>query len=241
MNDRPSTIKRFIVYATLACMVSETALAATTDISNVPLSSGSSSPTPNLMFILDDSGSMGRDFLPDYTAVLPEYSFTGQVGARAVMPRSDGTQDCTPGDPCYYAGGVNGFNGVAYDPAVNYRAGVKYDGSTVLPAPLSTTALPPDAYVGGTAVNLTTGTVATDKLWCNQSSGGVCRRNGADSAGNILPAGGVDFDSKNDGTSFAMAAGQFSYRAHKSNASTESSDFPRRCRRWRAGRASAPP
>jgi hypothetical protein len=41
---------------------------------------------------------------------------------------------------------VNGFNGVAYDPNVNYKAGVKYDGSAQLPAPLSTTALQADAY-----------------------------------------------------------------------------------------------
>jgi type IV pilus assembly protein PilY1 len=223
MNDRPSTLRRFIVYATLACVVSEPAFAATTDISNVPLSSGSSSPTPNLMFILDDSGSMGRDFLPDYVAAI---AFTGQTESRALMPRSDGTQDCEPGDPCYYAGGANGFNGVAYDPSVNYRAGVKYDGTTYLAAPLSTTALTPDAYLGGTNVNLTNSTVARDKVWCNQASGGVCKRNGADNSGNVLASGGLDFDSKSDGTSFTMAAGQFPYRSHKSNSSTERFGLP---------------
>jgi len=224
MNNRPSTIKRFIVYATLACMVWQPAFAAVTDIANTPLSSGQNNPPPNLMFILDDSGSMAGDFLPDYvnTAGL------GTV-ANAVMPRSDGSQDCTPGDPCYYAGGVNGFNGVAYDPKVNYKAGVKYDGSAQLPAPLSTTALQADAYGAlsptSTTVNLTNSTVSTDKVWCNQSSGGLCKRNGADNSGNILAAGGVDSDS-NNGTSFTMAAGQFPYRAHKSNSSTQVFGLP---------------
>lgn len=228
MNNRPSTIKRFTVYATLACMVSQPAYAAVTDIANVPLSSGSQTPIPNLMFILDDSGSMSRDFVPDYASNSPDYAFTGQIPARAVMPRSDGTDDCSPGDPCYYTGGVNGFNGVAYDPNVNYRAGVKYDGTTVLVAPLSTTALPSDAYaaLSSSNVNLTNSTVSTDKVWCNQSSGGLCKRNGADNSGTILASGGLDLDTKSDGTSFTMASGQFPYRAHKSNSSTELFGLP---------------
>src|SRR5687767_6050075 len=149
MKNTTSPIKRFVVYATLACMVAQPAFAATTDISNVPLSSGTSSVVPNLMFILDDSGSMGRDFLPDYVAHI---DFTGQTEANATLRRSDGTFDCDPGDPCYYTGGQNGFNGTYYDPNVNYRAGLKYDGTTQLTAPLSTTALTPDAYLGGTSV-----------------------------------------------------------------------------------------
>jgi len=225
MNNRLSTIKRFTVYATLACMVSQPAFAAVTDIANTPLSSGQNNPPPNLMFILDDSGSMAGDFLPDYVNA----SGLGTV-ANAVMPRSDGSQDCTPGDPCYYAGGVNGFNGVAYDPNVNYKPGVKYDGSLQLAAPLSTTALQADAYGAltppTTTVNLTNSTVSTDKVWCNASSGGVCKRNGADNSGVILPGGGLDFDTKSDGTSFTMANGQFPYRAHKSNSSTQLFGLP---------------
>lgn len=42
------------------------AVAATTDISNAPLASSSSTEVkPNIMFILDDSGSMGWEYLPD--------------------------------------------------------------------------------------------------------------------------------------------------------------------------------
>lgn len=43
-----------------------TAFAATTDIANAPLASTSSTVVkPNIMFILDDSGSMGWEYLPD--------------------------------------------------------------------------------------------------------------------------------------------------------------------------------
>ena len=173
MKNTTSPIKRFLVYATLACVVSEPVFAAVTDISNVPLSSGTTSVTPNVMYILDDSGSMARDFLPDYVAPI---AGTGQTEANAVMRRSDGTFDCVRGEPCYYSGGGNGFNGIYYDPNVNYKPGVQYTGATVQPATLSTTALEPDAYLGGTDVNLTNGTVSTDKVYCNSNN--VCKRHG---------------------------------------------------------------
>lgn len=49
-----------------AAFYGTTAFAATTDISNSPLASSSSTAVkPNLMFILDDSGSMGWEYLPD--------------------------------------------------------------------------------------------------------------------------------------------------------------------------------
>ena len=41
-------------------------MAASTDLSNVPLFTSSSiNVKPNLMFILDDSGSMKSDYIPD--------------------------------------------------------------------------------------------------------------------------------------------------------------------------------
>src|SRR5688572_6760775 len=222
MKNRTSPIKRFLVYATLACVVSEPVFAAVTDISNVPLSSGTTSVTPNVMYILDDSGSMARDFLPDYVAPI---AFTGQTEANGVMRRSDNSFDCTPGEPCYYSGGGNGFNGIYYDPNVNYKPGVTYLGATVQPATLSTTALEPDAYLGGADVNLTNNTVSTDKVYCNPN--GLCKRPGT--TGNnttLLPAGGLDFDSKSDGTSYATALGQFPYRAHRTNSSVQPMGLP---------------
>ena len=222
MKNRPSPFKYLLVYATLACVVSEPVFAAVTDISNVPLSSGTTSVTPNVMYILDDSGSMARDFLPDYVAPI---AATGQTEANAVMRRSDGTFDCVRGEPCYYSGGGNGFNGIYYDPNVNYKPGVQYTGATVQPATLSTTALEPDAYLGGTDVNLTNGTVSTDRLYCNPNN--LCKRHGT--TGNnttLLTAGGLDFDSKSDGTSYTMALGQFPYRAHRTNSSVQPMGLP---------------
>ena len=42
------------------------ALAGELTISTDPLGTGASSIKPNVMFILDGSGSMGSDYMPDY-------------------------------------------------------------------------------------------------------------------------------------------------------------------------------
>ena len=39
---------------------------ANTDIASEPLAQAASGVKPNIMFILDDSGSMAWDYLPDY-------------------------------------------------------------------------------------------------------------------------------------------------------------------------------
>ena len=84
--------------------------AATTDISNVPLATGSASAAlPNLMFILDDSGSMGWTYLPDHV----NDSLTCKT-------RSGNSTNCQEGDPPYYA---SQNNGVYYNPTITYTCG----------------------------------------------------------------------------------------------------------------------
>lgn len=84
--------------------------AAVTDISNAPLFTSSLTVVkPNLMFILDDSGSMKSDFLPDQS----NFSAT-KYGKK--------TAQC---------------NGVAYNPNVNYTLPVDTLGTPVAPASLS--------------------------------------------------------------------------------------------------------
>ncbi|MDB5861869.1 MAG: pilus assembly protein PilY, partial [Ramlibacter sp.] len=64
--------------AWLAAVACGTVLAATTDISNAPLfTSSTASVKPNIMFILDDSGSMASDYIPDEanTFSMTEYGF----------------------------------------------------------------------------------------------------------------------------------------------------------------------
>lgn len=98
-------------------LVSQAAWAALTDISNTPLINASVSSKPNIMLILDSSGSMSSDYMPDAAGLV------GNTGLKA--------SQC---------------NGVAYNPSseVSYTVPVQADGS---PYPsMSLTAAANDGY-----------------------------------------------------------------------------------------------
>lgn len=77
--------------------------AAQTDIANVPLANTGTAvlAKPNLMFILDDSGSMDWEYMPD------DIGNTGTYGYRSAQ-----------------------CNGVAYDPSYTYNPPVRADGTS---------------------------------------------------------------------------------------------------------------
>jgi len=228
MNRTPFVLKQLMAAALVACQVMHPAYALITDISNTPLSSGTVSVLPNVMFIMDDSGSMDFDYNGDYVK-------DGSSGAQATLLRSGSTsQECNHGDPCFYSGGATGFNQIYYDPLTNYQPGLKYDGTPVIadytagaPYNLNHTSLTPDAYKGGTAVNLTNSTVRTDYNYCTQADGdGLCKRNGANGSGTLTANGGIDADSKSDGTTYTMGVGQFPYRPHRTNSASQNFGVP---------------
>jgi len=211
--------KRIVVYTALSCMVSQTAQAGLTDISNVPLATaGGSTVLPNLLFTLDDSLSMTWDFMPDY--VNPNQSFVSLTQSNPCMTDSGGRTYCVRGDPPYEAGGSAGFNGVGYDPNFYYHQGVNSNGQPVL-NPLLSVASPAtvaraDAYNSASgAVNLTS-TIA-DMQYCN--SRGVCKGNGANTSGTVV-AGTAFLDSNSSSIGTAMGPGEFPYRTNPANAST---------------------
>lgn len=106
----------------ITCMVMN-ANASITDISPTPLAASSVSVVkPNVMFILDDSGSMAWDYLPDVANFQKPYTqrecdwrgrncvdvyYSGEYGARS-----------------------NHCNGMYYNPAVTYKPPVKADGTS---------------------------------------------------------------------------------------------------------------
>ena len=69
--------------------------AASTDISNTPLATTSDiSAKPNVMFILDDSGSMSSDFMPDDMDDRTAYGFKStQCNGIAYNPNYDYSED----------------------------------------------------------------------------------------------------------------------------------------------------
>lgn len=88
------------------------AIGATTDIANSPLFTSSTDVVkPNIMFILDDSGSMAYDYLPD-----------------TVSDFGSGS----------YAMKASQCNGLAYDPTITYQLPVTATGSSVAAGTLTT-------------------------------------------------------------------------------------------------------
>lgn len=231
MFPKNSLATRIVLVLALTAMVSEATAAGITDISNVPLAtSGGTTILPNLLFDLDDSGSMDWDFMPDY--VSPQTGGVALTKSVPCMANSSNSTDCSAGDPPYRAGGANGFNGVAYDPNFYYRAGIGPNGQPLLNPPsglplgnpVSTTQVPDDVYshnpYGSSTTNVDLATQIPDRNYCN--SQGVCKRNGADTSG-ALVSGTTYFDQSNganSGSSFTVSAGQFPYGTNPSNAST---------------------
>jgi Tfp pilus tip-associated adhesin PilY1 len=129
----PGRSRSVIAIALTACLLSEPLLAAQTEISNSPLASTTSATVkPNIMFILDNSGSMASLDMPDSMG-----SYENRIGYKNHL-----------------------CNTIYYNPATTYVAPKKADGSNFTNA--SFTAAYPNGYTnyptGPTsgAVNLST-------------------------------------------------------------------------------------
>lgn len=148
-----------VLAAALALGASAGAQAALTDLAAAPLETSSSGNVqPNLLFTLDQSGSMAWDHLPDY---VQDGSFCKSSG---------GTTSCNTGDVPWYAAA---FNGVAYNPQITYLPGVTYQGVS-MGSQTTWTSVKVDPYTSGATINLVTSFSETQ--FCNNS--GVCQRNG---------------------------------------------------------------
>jgi len=98
------SLKNIVGSFILAALLATNAQAALTDISTSPITIASTSleVLPNLVFVLDDSGSMRSDFLPDWADPLLSFQYLYKNAA---------------------------YNGVAYNPATYYRPPVMYTSS----------------------------------------------------------------------------------------------------------------
>lgn len=102
---------------------------AATDISSGPLAQPATSVKPNMLLILDDSGSMARQFTPDYVS-----SNANAGTVRNCMDSRDNNnpptanpQDCFAGDPPAMS---PDFNTQYYNPQIRYFPAVNYDGTS---------------------------------------------------------------------------------------------------------------
>lgn len=141
--------------------------AAVTDLASTPLSSTSASVVrPNLLFTLDDSGSMAWAYLPDYAGGT---TYSGGSANHCKVSNSCGT-----GETPYQ---TNEYNGMAYNPRITYQLPLNADGTSKASQGAPWSAVKVDGYgvQSSSTINLLTGYPET--LYCN---GGVCKKNGID-------------------------------------------------------------
>src|SRR5262249_44409449 len=130
---------------------------------------------PNVMFVLDASGSMERDYVPDTVNPTTSDVFASRTLNDTYTCRSDnnGINLCSNGEPPFNAGQ---FNGMAYNPLITYKAAVNSDG-TPRADHRTYPAVPNDSFAANpTYVDLTKN--FPEIGYC--PSGGACtpRRNG---------------------------------------------------------------
>ena len=135
----PSTGGRSSLAMAAACFLTLASNANAFELPYLPLEIGAAYPPPNVMFILDISGSMAWEAMPDDVP---------RVGAT-------GTIDCVGNMDRDLACRTYARNTIYYNPATDYEAWMKWDGDreTLSPAVSYTTARGGDATPSGT-VNL---------------------------------------------------------------------------------------
>jgi len=136
------------LFGALGSLCAPPAFTATTDISNAPLASaGNSVVKPNLLFILDDSGSMTFDAMPDNAetqqgASERKYWDTSFNCKWRIDEMGQRGNHCDRVDPPF---GAAEFNGLFYNPQLTYWPAYKADG-TKYPSQTSWTAVACDPF-----------------------------------------------------------------------------------------------
>ncbi len=165
--------------------------AATLDLTTVPLATATNtSVKPNLMFILDNSGSMEWNYMPDWVS-------GGNVGTTYYCKGSNGTAntECATRLPLFHTAS---FNGAAYNPETTYSPPKAYDG-TELTSYSGTGSVPYDGYGKVSTSTLNLLSQYPDVEYCTSGSYSDCLRND-----NYLLPGTVD--GKNYTTKHDIAA-----------------------------------
>jgi type IV pilus assembly protein PilY1 len=139
--------------------------AATTDLATSPLiTPGTSSVKPNLYFILDDSGSMAWNYMPDWAN--DSYCKTSTTGA---------TSACNSSSRDLPVMTSPDFNRIYYNPEITYTPPSNYDGSSK--TSYSTwTAVPKDGYGIQTSSTTNLTTSYPDVEWCTDTNYTDCVR-----------------------------------------------------------------
>ena len=191
----------FVLGASLA--LAGRALAAPTDIATQPLAQPAANVPPNIMLLLDDSGSMIQQYTPDYLG-----RWFGGSNRLCLDAKDDdgsittGLDNCEAGDPPLM---TPDLNTQYYNPDIRYYPGVNYDGTSKPSMTSSATskwaAVPTDAISaaslntfrrdtldmnggGGTVTSSNLVSNYPDRVWCTAQGDSAtdtskCRPNGS--------------------------------------------------------------
>ncbi|AXQ28958.1 hypothetical protein D0B54_09780 [Solimonas sp. K1W22B-7] len=164
-------------------MLGLSSAASATDIADSPLiTSPSDSVLPNLLFILDDSGSMLLDGLPDHVFnahckgtdgnYTTDCCTNTNAGGSTPCWRDDDT-GYSASSPFTYRGYpplmANEFNTIYYSPTITYTPPKNADG-TSYPSYTTWTSVPNDAYGTQASHNIDLVTKFPDMEWCTNAT-----------------------------------------------------------------------
>lgn len=156
-----------------ASWLSGYAVAAETDISNMPLSkSTGQTVSPNIQFIIDDSGSMAWDYAPDAIVNVSGYCKEGRKGG------TRNVSTCSEGEAPYFNSKINT---IYYNPENRYDPvilpnGYSYAKESLLGKPMNSAntngwkSVPADIYRISTTSNSNLITGYPNAQWCNSTS-----------------------------------------------------------------------
>ncbi|MBI4998111.1 MAG: PQQ-binding-like beta-propeller repeat protein [Rhodocyclales bacterium] len=204
MNPKTEIVRRLnraALAGVLGLAVAGAVEAAPTDIATAPLiTPGTSTVKPNMFFILDNSGSMNWDYLPDWvvdstfckgTAATGTSYYCCRTPSGANITSATDTSTCLPqnssGSNLDGNGNTNlrgmppfmssDFNSIYYNPAITYTTPQSFDAQSL--TVYSGGSVPWDGYGvqygTGNAVTLTTS--FPDVEWCTDGTYTDCLRN----------------------------------------------------------------
>jgi len=116
-----NTLNLKVMLSAVLLVLPTAGYSARPDFAQEPLFIGSA-VAPNLMFILDDSGSMGWEYMPDYLDGYEDIASSNGQSSYQTGADAD--------NPFYYSSHINK---VWYNPAVTYAPPLKADGTGSLP------------------------------------------------------------------------------------------------------------
>ena len=161
--------------------------AATISVANAPLiNSTVSTVLPNLLYILDNSGSMGSDYIPDYVNDTNNVNgngvFVGTGKCKTTGTSGAFNAGCGIAHPPY---NTSVFNSIYYNPAITYSPALNASGTELTSMTSANTAgwtsVPNDAFGiqsnSNTSLALNGGNGYYDIVWCNKTNPTSAERN----------------------------------------------------------------